>query len=215
LTQLFPDSFLVKFPTGLEEEPQDGGPSWFIENLCHCPRNNVEQSLILRDRNLEIRKRYMAALKKLGPVQRAAWILGKDELLTLKEAAPLLPSTLHWRTARVALGARPMKAGEASRLLDRADVSPDVSKAGSRLAEQLADMNPAMAWDTPPQKWSREFLIGSTRSGSTLAIRPWICSTREDSMISDRDRDSIRQLPPRYRSRPPSDPNQECEYDLL
>jgi hypothetical protein len=130
-------------------KPEDLLPSSF-QGLYHPPRNE-EERLVLQCRNREFRQRYVAALKKLGSVQRAAWILCKDELLTREQAEPLLASTLHWRTARVALGARPMKAVEASHLLGRADVSADVSKAGTRLAEELADMSPGRFWTRRPR----------------------------------------------------------------
>jgi hypothetical protein len=198
-----------------EEDSQDRGAASFVEDLCACPRSNVEQSLLVHVRNREIRRRYVAALKKLAPVQRAAWILCTDELLGPKEAERLLLPLLHWRTARVAVRTKPMKDGEASRLLARADVSPDVTKARMRLAEQLADLNPGQAWDTPPQKFSREYLIGRQRRGSILTVRPRACSRKEDLVIADRDRDFIGRMPPRYLSRPPSDLSRDCQSDVF
>jgi hypothetical protein len=160
----------VELTTRRNGKPEDLRPSSF-QGLYHPPRNE-EERLVLQCRNHEFRQLYVAALKKLGAVQRAAWILCKDELLTREQAEPLLASTLHWRTARVALDARPLKAVEASHLLGRADVSADVSRAGTRLAEELADMSPARAWDTAPQKFPGDYLIGLPRLGPTRAIRP-------------------------------------------
>jgi DNA-directed RNA polymerase specialized sigma24 family protein len=161
-----------------EDASQDRRPSGFNENLRHCPYNNAEQWLIFKARNREIRQRYVAALKKLTPVQCAAWIIHKDELLTPGEAERLLVPLLHWKTARSAARTKPMKAGEAARVLGRTDVSPDVTKARARLAKHLADLSPYQAWDTRPQKLLREYLEGYQRRGSILAIRPWVCSTK-------------------------------------
>jgi DNA-directed RNA polymerase specialized sigma24 family protein len=199
----------VEFPTRRNGQPQHIRPSWVVEKLYHSPRN-VEQWLVLQVRNFEIRECYVAALKKLGPVQRAAWILCQDELLTSKEAERLLIPTVHWRTTRAAFGTMPMQDAEASRLLDRADISSDLSRARAILAKLLADMNPGNAWNIPAQKFSREFLVGSARSGSARAIRPWICSTREDLVIAARDKFFILRLPPRYLSRSGFEPDLEA-----
>jgi DNA-directed RNA polymerase specialized sigma24 family protein len=185
----------VESTTRHEEDSQDRGAASFVEDLCECPRSNVEQSLIFRVRNLEIHRRYVVALKKVAPVQRAAWILCKDELLRPKEAERLLVPLLHWRPARAAVRTKPMDAGEAARVLGRGDVSPDVTKARARLAEQLADLNPCQAWDTPPQKFSREYLIGCQRCGSTRAMRPRAYSTKEHLVVANRDKDFIWRMP--------------------
>jgi hypothetical protein len=137
----------VELATRRNGKPEDLRTSSF-QGLYHQPRNE-EERLVLQCLNHEIRQRYVAALKKLGPVQRAAWILCKDEFLTREQAEPLLASTLYWRTARVALDARPMKAVEVSHLLGRADVSADVSKAGTRLAEELVDLSPGRTGTRP------------------------------------------------------------------
>jgi hypothetical protein len=65
-------------------------------------------------RNREVRLRYRAVLKKRPPVQRAAWILCKDELLKPEEAERLLVPLLHWITARAGVQTKPMKAGAGS-----------------------------------------------------------------------------------------------------
>jgi hypothetical protein len=152
-------------PTRRNGDPQYFPPSVFAR-IVYGPRRNIEQFLINQSRNKEIRQRYLSALKKVGPVQRTAWILCKDEILTPMQAEPLA-TALHWRSARAALRARPIQDAEASRLLNRVDVSPDAAKARAKLAEQLSDLDPLKASRMPASKWSREFLVNSfVRSGS-------------------------------------------------
>jgi hypothetical protein len=120
----------------------------------------------------EIRMRYIRALEKLPPIQRAAWILCKDELLTQDEAEPLLVPPLHWRAARAALVHKPLPDAEVSRLLSRADVSPDASKAKGKLSHLLSDLNPFKASQRPAPKWPREFLAGPhNQPGSHIFLR--------------------------------------------
>jgi hypothetical protein len=77
----------------------------------------MEDYLIAQSRAREIRERYVAALMNLPPVQRAAWVLCKDELLTHEEAEPMLVPALHWRTARSTLRRKPLQDAEVSFLL--------------------------------------------------------------------------------------------------
>jgi hypothetical protein len=156
----------ARFPTRRNGEPQYFQPS-VVARIVYGPRRNIEQFLVNQCRNKEIRERYVAALQQVGPVQRAAWILCKDEILTTMQAEPLLATALHWRSARAALRARPIQDAEASRLLNRIDVSPDAAKARAKLAEQLSDLDPLKASRMPASKWAREFLVSSfVRSGS-------------------------------------------------
>jgi DNA-directed RNA polymerase specialized sigma24 family protein len=128
----------------------------------YAPPRNKEEYLIAECRAREIRERYVAALTKLPPVQRAAWVLCKDELLTHHEAAPILALVLHWRTARAALQRKPLQDTDVSFLLGRKDVSPDTSKAADKLREQLSDLDPFRARHVRAPKWSREYLGGFT-----------------------------------------------------
>ena len=192
--------------------------SLFVEQLYSAHRTrDIEAWLVMQARNREIRERYAAALAHFPPVQRAAWILCRDEVLAPQQAEPLLVPLLHWRTARAALKARPIQDDEVSCLLERLDVSPDVSKAKSKLAEQLADLDPFRAWSVPASEWPREFLIGLTRSGHMRSLRPWASATQYSvtsySVTSARDRDFVRRIPPRYLHRPGIHINESQQRD--
>jgi DNA-directed RNA polymerase specialized sigma24 family protein len=171
--------------------------SWLVDYL-YAPPRNMEERLVAECRAREIRERYVAALTNLPPVQRAAWVLCKDELLTHDEAEQMLAPILHWRTARAALRRKPLPDAEVSFLLSRKDVSPDTSKASNKLGEQLSDLDPSRASHVPVIRWSREYLGLTRRYGSFRSLRP-LCvrfephgQQEQAGSISDRDRDSIR-----------------------
>ena len=190
----------AKFPTRRNGKPQDAPYSWLVDDL-YAPPRNIEECLVAECRAREIRQRYVAALKNLPPVQRAAWVLCKDELLMHDEAEPMLAPILHWRTAPAALGRKPLQDAEASFLLGRKDVSPDASKAAEKLGEQLSDLDPFRALHLPVVKWSREYLGGLTsHCGSFRYVRP-LCvrfklhAQQEQAFpISERDRDFVRAM---------------------
>jgi DNA-directed RNA polymerase specialized sigma24 family protein len=190
----------AKFPTRRNGKPQDAPYSWLVDDL-YAPPRNTEEYLVAECRAREIRERYVAALKNLPPVQRAAWIFCKDELLTNHEAEPMLAPILHWRTARAALRRKPLQDAEVSFLLSRKDVSPDASKAADKLGEQLSDLDPFRAVHLPVVKWSREYLGGLTsHCGSFRHLRP-LCvrfklhAQQEQAFpISERDRDFVRAM---------------------
>jgi len=174
--------------------------SWLVGYL-YAPPRNIEEYLVAECRAREIRERYVAALKNLPPVQRAAWIFCKDELLTHDEAEPMLAPILHWRTARAALRRKPLQDAEVSFLLSRKDVSPDASKAADKLGEQLSDLDPFRAVHLPVVKWSREYLggltshCGSFRHLRTLGVRFKLHAQQEQAFpISARDRDFVRAM---------------------
>jgi DNA-directed RNA polymerase specialized sigma24 family protein len=164
-----------------------------------APPRNVEERLIARSEAREIRRRYITALIKLPPVQRAAWVLCQDELLTHEEAEPMLVPALHWRTARAALRRKPLQDSEVSLLLDRADISPDASKAANKLAEHLSDLDRFRAWRQPVANWSRAYLGSLTNhrgSFTSFCVRLEQHGPPEDIRwtISERDRDFIRAI---------------------
>jgi len=188
----------AKFPTRRNGRRQSHLCSWLVEDLYGPPRN-VEDYLIGRSRADTIRERYVAALMNLPPVQRAAWVLCKDELLSQEEAEPMLVPALHWRSARAALRRKPLQGAEASFLLGRADISPDASKAANKLAEYLSDLDPFRAWRQPAPNWSRAYLgsftnhRGSVTSlGAGLEQQGPLEDVRWTS--SERDRDFIRAI---------------------
>ena len=188
----------AKFPTRRNGKRQYLHSSRLLEDLSAPPRN-MEDYLIAESRAHEIRQRYVAALTKLPPGQRAAWVLCKDELLTNDEAEPMLAPILRWRTARAALRRKPLQDAEVSFLLDRKDVSPDASKATAKLGEQLSDLDPFRASHLPAPKWSREYLGRSRRYGSFRSLRPlgarFEPQRQEQACpISDRDRDFIQAM---------------------
>ncbi len=84
----------------------------------------------------EMRSRYLAALRKLPPLQRAAWILCRDPLLSDDEAEALLQPALIGPEAQRAAKERPMSVEDATRLFGR-DVSPDAAKAARKLGGLL------------------------------------------------------------------------------
>ena len=187
----------AKFPTRRNRKPQYFRSSGALDNL-YAPPHNMEEYLIAECRAREIRERYVAALTDLPPVQRAAWVLCKDELLTHDEAEPMFAPILHWRTARTVLRHKPLQDLEASFLLGRKDVSPDASKAKDKLGEQLSDLDPFRASHTPAPSWSREYLGGFTNhcgSFRSLRVRFGEHTQQEHAEpISDRDRDFIRAM---------------------
>ena len=173
--------------------------SWLVDYL-YAPPRNIEECLVAECRAREIRQRYVAALKNLPPVQRAAWILCKDELLTHDEAAPMLAPNLHWRTARNALRRKPLQGLEASFLLGRKDVTPDASKANDKLGDQLSDLDPFRASHAPAPKWSRQYLGSLTNhcsSFKSFCVRLEQHAPTEDVpwAISERDKDFIQGMP--------------------
>jgi hypothetical protein len=178
----------ARFPTRRKGEPQYFQPSVFAR-IHYGPRRNIEQFLINQSRNKEIRQRYLSALKKVGPVQRTAWILCKDEILTPMQAEPLA-TALHWRSARAALRARPIQDMEASRLLNRVDVSPDVAKARAKLAEQLSDLDPLKASRMPAPKWPREFLVNTSVRAASIRSSQY----RSARSLSEEHRDYVDHL---------------------
>jgi DNA-directed RNA polymerase specialized sigma24 family protein len=190
----------AKFPTRRNGKPQHAPYSWLADDLYGPPRN-IEEYLVAECLAREIRQRYVAELKNLPPVQRAAWIFCKDELLTHDEAEPILAPILHWRAARAALRRKPLQDAEVSFLLSRKDVSPDASKAADKLAEQLSDLDPFRASHAPALMRSREYLGGFTshcsslRSLRPLGVRFEQCAQHEHAgPISERDRDFIRAM---------------------
>jgi hypothetical protein len=189
----------AKFPTRRNGKPQYFHSSPLLEDL-YAPPRNMEDYLIAESRAREIRERYIAALTNLPPVQRAAWVLCKDELLPWNQAERMLAPILHWRTARAALKRKPLQDAEVSLLLGRADVSPDASKAANKLGEQLFDLDPFRARRLPVAKWSREYLGRLTShcgSFKSLCVRLEQRAPPEDvpGAISERDKDFIRGMP--------------------
>ena len=151
----------AKFPTRRNGKPQDAPYSWLVDHL-YAPPRNMEEYLVAECHAREIRERYVAALTNLPPVQRAAWVLCKDELLTHDEAEQMLAPILHWRSARATLRRKPLQDLEVSFLLGRKDVSPDVSKAKDKLSDQLSDLDPFRASQAPAPTWSCEHLASLT-----------------------------------------------------
>ncbi len=86
---------------------------------------------------LEMHNAYLAALRKLPPVQRAAWILCRDPLLlTDDEAEALLRPALSGPQAKRAAKKRPMTVEDAAEFFGR-DLSPDAAKAARKLQSSL------------------------------------------------------------------------------
>jgi len=176
----------AQFPTRHNGEPLNSTSFWLQEEL-YGPGGHIEEWLVAQCQAGEIRERYVEALTKLPPVQRAAWVLCQDELLTRAEAEPLLGPALHWRTARAALSRKPLQDAEASDLLGRADVSPDASKAKDKLGELLSYLDPLKSSRMPTPKWPREYL--ASNSGGSGSLRS--CVYRAARSISERDKDYI------------------------
>lgn len=85
----------------------------------------------------EMHTRYLAGVRELLAVQRAAWILCRDPLLlTDNEAEDLLLPALTEPQAKCAVKDRPLSVKEAASHFGR-DVSPDVAKAAKKLDELL------------------------------------------------------------------------------
>jgi hypothetical protein len=178
------------------------------------PRN-AETRLVFQSWADEIRKRYIWALTQLPPIQRTAWILCKDELLTQGEAEPLLVPPLHWRAARAALMHRPLPDAEASRLVGRADVSPDASKAKGKLCQLLSDLNPFKASQTLAPRWPLEFLAGPhNQPGSLTFLRLVLAESAEREELAwttrETDKDVARSMPwPKLQHESGHPPSQE------
>ena len=187
----------AKFPTRRNGKPQDAPYSWLVDHL-YAPPRNMEEYLVAECHAREIRERYVAALTNLPPVQRAAWVLCKDELLTHDEAEQMLAPILHWRSARATLRRKPLQDLEVSFLLGRKDVSPDVSKAKDKLGDQLSDLDPFRASQAPAPTWSCEHLAsltshcGSFKSSYVRMEQLGPPARTSPGPISERDQDFIR-----------------------
>ena len=190
--------------TTVDDESHDESQGRQSSEILDNPLRNPEVALIREAEAREIRKRYIEALAKLPAIQRTAWILCRDELLTSREGEPMLVPVLHWRTARSALRRKPLRDAEVSGLLGRVDVSPDAAKAKAKLGLYLSDLNPFPDRVLPVPKWPREYLVGSSnRSGSLkrVGVR-WeeLCEPDEHrSETCERDKDFIRDMPGRDR----------------
>jgi hypothetical protein len=85
----------------------------------------------------EMHSRYLAGLREVPPLQRAAWIVCRDPLLLSdEEAESLLESVLTGPQAKQAAKQRPLSVEDAARLFGR-DVSPDAAKAARKLGRLL------------------------------------------------------------------------------
>jgi hypothetical protein len=89
----------------------------------------------------EIHSSLLAALEKVPALQRAAWILCRDPLLSDEEAEAFLQPALSVPAAKRAAKERPMSVEDAAGLFGR-DVSPDAAKAARKLATLLAPLEP-------------------------------------------------------------------------
>ena len=179
-------------PTRVDELPS-------LVERSRAPSPNIEKRLIDREHAYNFRKRYIAALEKLPPIQRVAWILSKDEFLNPDEAEPLLAAALHWRTARAALTRRPLPDAEVSGLLGRADVSPDTSRAKAKLGQHRSDLDPFKASRVAAPTWPREFLVGCASFGVLRSLGVQVAEPGEPRHTRERDRDLIRDLPGPHR----------------
>lgn len=85
----------------------------------------------------QMHSRYLAGLREVPPLQRAAWIMCRDPfLLSDDEAEALLEPALAGPQAKLAAKQRPLSVEDAARLFGR-DVSPDAAKAARKLGRFL------------------------------------------------------------------------------
>ena len=102
-----------------------------VEVESHEP--NPEAQALTR----EMHSRYLAGLREVPPLQRAAWVLCRDQLwLSDAEAEALLVPALKAPQAKQAATQRPLSVEDATSLFGR-DVSPDAAKAARKLGQLL------------------------------------------------------------------------------
>ena len=157
----------AEFPTRRNGQSNIRPISSFVYSLYACP-DNIEDRLVACCCRSEIRAAYLATLKELPAVQRAAWILCKDEVLRSAEAELYLAPLLHWRTVRSVLRAKPLSIADASRRLNRRDVSSDIFKAKRKLRQRLSHLNPSLGSTTQAIRWPPEFLVNYSSASGAL-----------------------------------------------
>jgi RNA polymerase sigma factor (sigma-70 family) len=166
------------------------------ESTFVSARRNPEERVFDR----EILTRYRSALRQLTPLQRAVYILCKDDLLPAGQQEQLL--SLDARTARMVV--ETMRARPRLRLVDLANLlgrkegtlSSELTRAKRKLQAELSDLR----WRKPSElaipKWPRELLVGfSGHRGFLRSFGGQVAEPGEPVEISERDEDFVRAMP--------------------
>ena len=108
-----------------------------MEDLEHFKDESHDANPEAQVLEQQMHNRYLAAVRELPPLQRAAWILCRDPfLLSDEEAVRLLEPALSGPQATAAVKQRPLSGEDAAQLFGR-DVSPDAAKGAKKLERVL------------------------------------------------------------------------------